>query len=323
MPQPPSRLVSPLDRPMVSVIIPNFNREVELQRAVASVIAQDYRPLEVVVVDDASTRPIRLDLDGEAATLVRWVRLERNGGGATARNAGIDAAHGELVAFLDSDDVWVPGKLSRQLAAYLGDGAPDNAVYYCQVVLDRGHEHLILPPRAMAADESVGDYLFPWRGNLLQTSTLLLRRDLAARVRFTDGLRIHQDIDFCLRLQHAGATFCFQEEALARWHADDRADRMSHRPKFLLSLDWLETVHALMPWETRRKFAAQLAAKAPAYVWRSPGTVLRTLLRCWQERYISTPYALRLLAQFVIPQAWGDGLARALKPSPQRQPADT
>ncbi|HMA13948.1 MAG: glycosyltransferase family 2 protein [Bacteroidota bacterium] len=309
--------------PLVSVVIPNFNREAELQRAVASVLAQDYRPLEIVVVDDASTRPIRLDLDPQDSKLVRWVRLERNGGGATARNAGIDAARGELVAFLDSDDVWVPGKLACQLAAYRADGAPADAVYYCQVVLDRGHEQLVLPQRAMAADESVGDYLFPWRGNLLQTSTLLMGRDLAARVRFTDGLRIHQDIDFCLRLQHAGASFRFQAEALARWHADDRADRMSHRPKFLLSLDWLETVHALMPWATRRKFAAQLAAKAPAYVWRSPGTVLRTLQRCWQERYISTPYALRLLAQFVVPQAWGDALARALKPAPRRRSADT
>lgn len=309
--------------PLVSVIIPNFNREAELQRAVESVLAQDYRPLEIVVVDDASTRPISLDLDAAAGQLVRWVRLERNSGGATARNAGIDAARGEVVAFLDSDDVWVPGKLARQLAAYRADGSPADAVYYCQVVLDRGHEQLVLPQRAMAPDESVGDYLFPWRGNLLQTSTLLMRRDLAARIRFTDGLRIHQDIDFCLRLQQVGASFRFQAEPLARWHADDRADRMSHRPKFLLSLDWLETAHALMPWATRRKFAAQLATKAPAYVWRSPGTVLRTLLRCWQERYISTPYALRLVAQFVVPQAWGERLARSLKPAPPRRSADT
>lgn len=307
--------------PLVSVVIPNYNRQAELQRAVDSVIAQDYRPLEVIVVDDASTEPISLDLHPERAGLVRWVRLEHNGGGATARNAGIDAARGELVAFLDSDDVWVPEKLSRQVAAWLADGAPADAVYYCQLVLDRGYEQLVLPPRAMAPDETVGDYLFPWRGNLLQTSTLLMHRDLAARVRFTDGLRIHQDIDFCLRLQLAGAAFRLLAEPLARWHADARADRMSHQPKFLLSLDWLDTVHALMPWGTRRKFAAQLASKAPAYIWRSPATVLQTLLRCWQERYISTPYALRLLAQTIIPPAWGDGLARALKPAAREEEA--
>ena len=307
--------------PLVSVVIPNFNRESALQRAVDSVLAQDYRPLEVVVVDDASTRPVRLELAAADRGLVRWVQLERNGGGATARNAGIDAARGELIAFLDSDDVWIPEKLSRQVAAYRDDGRPADAVYYSQVVLDRGHEQLTLPERAMAMDEGVGDYLFPWRGNLLHTSTLLLSRDLAARVRFTDGLRIHQDIDFCLRLQLAGARFRFLAAPLARWHADDRADRMSHRPKFLLSLDWLETTRAIMPWATRRKFAAQLAAKAPAYVWQTPGSVLHTLWRCWMEQYISTAYTLRLVSQFVVPQRWSDGLARALKPGPRHRTA--
>src|SRR3546814_6965264 len=140
-----------------------------------------------------------------------------------------------------------------------------------QLVLDRGHEELVLPPRAIAADEAVGDYLFPWRGNLLSTITLLMRRDLAARVRFTEGLLIHQDVDFCLRLQQAGARFRFQAEPLARWHAADRAARMSHRPKFLLSLDWMETTPGLLPLATRRKFSAHLAAKAPACVWRAPG----------------------------------------------------
>lgn len=307
--------------PLVSVVIPTFNRQAELERAVASVLAQDYAPLEVVVVDDASTQEVRLDLPPGDQARVRWVRLGRNDGGATARNAGIDAARGELVAFLDSDDLWISEKLARQVGLYLADGRPLDAVYYSQLVLDRGHEQLVLPERPMAMTESVGDYLFPWRGNLLHTSTLLLPRALAAQVRFTDGLRIHQDIDFCLRLQLAGARFRFQAQPLARWHADDRADRMSHRPRFLLSLDWLESTRELMPWGTRRKFAAQLAAKAPPYVWQTPGVVLRTLWRCWMERYISTAYAARLLTQFVVPQSWSDGLARALKPAPRQRTA--
>lgn len=305
--------------PLVSVVIPNFNRQAELQRAVDSVLAQDYGPLEVVVVDDASTREVKLELAPADRARVRWVRLARNGGGATARNAGIDAARGEVVAFLDSDDCWVPEKLSRQVALYIADGRPQDAVYYSQVVLDRGHEQLILPERPMALDESVGDYLFPWRGNLLHTSSLLLRRDTAARVRFTDGLRIHQDIDFCLRLQLAGVRFRFQAQPLARWHVDDRADRMSHRPKFLVSLDWLETVREIMPWATRRKLAAQLASKAPVHFWQTPGVVLRTLWWCWLERYISTAYAVRLLTQLVVPPRWSDSLARALKPEPRHR----
>ncbi|GAB4392700.1 MAG: hypothetical protein Tsb0032_09320 [Kiloniellaceae bacterium] len=300
--------------PLVSVVIPTYNRQAELQRAVDSVLAQDYPALEIVVVDDASTQPATLDLPAAARPLVRTIVLPRNGGGATARNAGVDAARGELVAFLDSDDVWTSDKLTRQVETYLADGRPDDVVYYSQVVLDRGHEHLTLPERPLAADESVGDYLFPWRGNLIHTSSLLMSRALAARVRFTDGLRIHQDVDFCLRLQRAGASFAFHPEPLSRWHADDRADRMSHRPKFLLSLDWLETTGDFLPFETRRKFAAQLASRAPAHFWCNPATVLRALWRCRSQGYISTIYALRLVTQFVVPQRWSDGLVRALRP---------
>lgn len=300
--------------PLVSVVIPNFNREAELQRAVDSVLAQDYTPLEVVVVDDASTRPVKLNLPPEKRELLRWVQLEVNGGGATARNAGIDAARGELVAFLDSDDVWTTDKLARQVAAYIADGRPREAVYYSQVVLDRGDEELVLPQRALAPGEGVGDYLFPWRGNLIHTSTLLMSRALAARVRFTDGLRIHQDVDFCLRLQRDGAGFRFLAVPLSRWHAEARADRMSHRPKFLLSLDWLAASGELMPWATRQKFAAQLASRMPAQVRHSPGTVARALWRCRSDGYISTAYMLRLISQIILPQRWSDGLARAVKP---------
>lgn len=308
-------------QPLVSVVIPTYNRQAELQRAVDSVLAQDYAELEIIVVDDASTRPAALDLPPAARPLLRWIALESNGGGGTARNAGIDAAEGEVIALLDSDDVWTSDKLTRQMASYLAEGRPRDAVYYSQVVLDRGHQHLTLPERPLAEGEGVGDYLFPWRGNLIHTSTLLMARELAAAVRFRDGLRIHQDVDFCLRLQRAGARFRFHPEPLSRWHAEDRADRMSHRPKFLLSLDWLETADDLLPFATRRKFAAQLASKAPPYFWRTPGTVLGALWRCWRRGYISTAYALRLVTQFVVPQRWSDGVARALKPR-HLQPAE-
>ncbi|CAN0454340.1 unnamed protein product, partial [Ectocarpus fasciculatus] len=129
----------------------------------------------------------------------------------------------------------------------------------------------------------------------------------------------HQDVDFCLRLQQAGATFCFHPEPLSRWHAEDRRDRMSHRPKFLLSLDWLETAEDLMSFTSRQKFATQLASRMPGYIWTSPGVVMRGIWRCRREGYISTRYALRLLTQFVIPPRWSNGLARALKPARQAE----
>ncbi len=106
-------MAAPLRRPAVSVVIPAFNAESSIDSALDSVFAQSYPDIEVVVVDDGST-------DGTGARLNRWrerVRVIRqaNGGPGRARNAGILATSGALVAFLDADDTWLPGKLEAQV----------------------------------------------------------------------------------------------------------------------------------------------------------------------------------------------------------------
>jgi len=101
--------------PRVSVIIPTFNRAAAVKEAVASVLAQTCRDFELLVVDDGST-------DGTPAALARFggeirvLRSTRRQGVSAARNAGVAAAQGEWLAFLDSDDLWLPEKLERQMA---------------------------------------------------------------------------------------------------------------------------------------------------------------------------------------------------------------
>ena len=101
--------------PLVSVIIPTYNRAALVQDAVASVLAQTYRDFELLVVDDGST-------DGTLEALaagggeIQVLRSPRRQGVSAARNLGITAARGEWLAFLDSDDLWLPEKLARQMA---------------------------------------------------------------------------------------------------------------------------------------------------------------------------------------------------------------
>jgi len=100
-------------KPMVSVVIPTYNRAWCLAEAVDSVLAQEFRDFELIVVDDGSAddTPLLLESYGDAIRVLR----RGNRGVSAARNAGIAAARGGLIAFLDSDDLWLAGKLSRQV----------------------------------------------------------------------------------------------------------------------------------------------------------------------------------------------------------------
>ena len=112
----------------MSVVIPTYNRAQMVPRAVRSVLAQDYPDLEVIVVDDGSTDDTA-DVIDDFAT-VRYIRLGQNRGGAAARNAGVEAGRGEFVAFLDSDDEWLPTKTSRQVQLMLK--SPSTGAVYCR-----------------------------------------------------------------------------------------------------------------------------------------------------------------------------------------------
>lgn len=111
---------------LISCIIPVYNGERYLDETLDSVFAQTYSPLEVIVVDDGST-------DGTPAVIERraedinYIRQE-NAGPATARNTGIAAAAAEYLAFIDADDLWLPDKLSRQMALFDANPALDVCV---------------------------------------------------------------------------------------------------------------------------------------------------------------------------------------------------
>ena len=115
--------------PLVSVLMPVYNRERYLAEAIESMLAESYRPLEIVVVDDGST-------DGSAAVATRYAEVryafQPHQGIASARNHSLSLAKGEYLAFLDSDDLWEAGALARQMEAFRSD--PDLAMVFGHVI---------------------------------------------------------------------------------------------------------------------------------------------------------------------------------------------
>src|SRR5689334_17679721 len=117
--------------PLVSVVIPAFNRAFILPEALDSVLAQTWKDFEILVVDDGSTDDSETALRPYVERFgVRFLR-QANQGPAAARNRGIEAARGKYVAFLDSDDLWLPIKLSAQIPRM--EAHPDVVMSYGNV----------------------------------------------------------------------------------------------------------------------------------------------------------------------------------------------
>jgi glycosyltransferase involved in cell wall biosynthesis len=206
----PLRIAHPLKTPSthpyptVSVVVPAYNRAATIERAVRSVLDQDYPVTDVVVVDDASTDDTANVVESIHDPRVRLIRHTTNRNGAAARNTGIDAATGELLAFVDSDDAWRQGKLKAQIAAFQEEQADavDVVLHGKSVVISP--DRIIETPRfAPRANESLADY-FLVRGGNFALGSLLLRTSTARAVRFDERMYSFQELDFGIRLQRAG-----------------------------------------------------------------------------------------------------------------------
>ncbi len=202
--------------PRVSIILPVFNRAATVGRAIASVLAQSASDWELVVVDDASKDDLAGTMAGFSDPRLRVLRHERNRGAAAARNSGIGAARGPLIAFLDSDDEWLPPKLERQVAAIERAG-PSMGALCTAFRLQRVRSGYIedrYPRRAGGWALQLLDGCFVSPG-----STMLARRECFETVGVLDeSLRRFEDWDWLLRLVERYEFDCLPE-VLAIIHA--------------------------------------------------------------------------------------------------------
>ncbi|EQA97384.1 glycosyltransferase family 2 protein [Sphingobium baderi] len=243
--------------PFFSVVIPLYNRAAQVGETIRSVLSQDWTDYEIVVVDDGSRDDPQPVIEAIGDPRIRYIRQDNAGGGA-ARNAGIIAAEGRYIAFLDSDDLFLPGKLSTMAKAL--DGDDGLTVLYSRMKVDRGVDrYWIRPDRGIREDEDVGEYLF-CANQFMQTSTMVVSTPLAQDVLFDPALKKGQDLDFCVRLQGAGARFHMIEQPLTIWLDATEAGRTSYVKGYETSLDWLERCGHMLTGRARRGYRATVLA---------------------------------------------------------------
>lgn len=198
--------------PLVSIIIPTLNRGKYLRQCIESVLSQDYPNLEVIVVDNGSTDDTSkiLDFFGDR---IRRLKEERRRAGA-ARNKGLRAARGELVALLDSDDYYLPGKVSRSVRKLLEDESI-SMVYTDYLIVDfeaRFMETIRMEdPRP---EESARTFLTVF----IPPSTVTMRKEcLEESGYFDETLKGSENRDMWLRMLKAGCRFSRIPEPLAAY----------------------------------------------------------------------------------------------------------
>ena len=184
---------------LISVIIPTFNRAVLLERAIASVLSQSRSCAELIIVDDGSTdeTPQVVRRMSAGASLPVRLLLQDNRGAAAARNNGINAARGEMLAFLDSDDWWQPGKLMQQAAAMAAH--PEILISHTREIWFR---HGVRVNQKKKHDPPGGDIFSASLGMcVVGMSTVMARREMFARYGFFDEtLPCCEDYDLWLRV---------------------------------------------------------------------------------------------------------------------------
>ena len=127
----------------VSVIIPTYNREKLVSRSIQSVLDQTYQDYEIIVVDDASIDNTEKVVKSFNDVRIRFLRSNLNKGGSAARNMGIIAANGEYIAFLDSDDEWLPEKLEKQISILKNLKSLEWGGIYCGHILISNNRKMV------------------------------------------------------------------------------------------------------------------------------------------------------------------------------------
>lgn len=189
--------------PRASVVVPVFNQARFLPAALDSALAQTYRDREIIVVDDGSTD----DTPGVAqryGDAVRYVR-QANRGLAGARNAGIGLARGEVVALLDSDDVWLPGFLEHMIG--VADAQPQASVYFGAWRYIDADGNLLPEPPHVHVVPPADIYRALLRANFIVPSTVVMRRAaVVAAGLFDERFRRLEDWELWVRLLRQGHT---------------------------------------------------------------------------------------------------------------------
>lgn len=178
----------------VSVVIPVYNREFELKRAILSVLNQTMQDFEIIVVDDFSTIDLKTIVDSFNDKRISFFKLNKKGNANVCRNYAIKEAKGQYIAMLDSDDEWLPLHLEKKIK-YIEETGADGV--FGSYLVDDGKKQKYILSRPIRENELMVNYLLS--DGAAATPTHFYKSECAKNILWDEKLFRHQDYDYTVR----------------------------------------------------------------------------------------------------------------------------
>jgi glycosyltransferase involved in cell wall biosynthesis len=221
----------------ISVVIPYYNNKSTICKTLDSLIAQSVDLYEVIIVDDCSIDKNEAQVaiaPFEKKLPIVLLKNNENKNGAFSRNRGINYSSGDIVAFLDADDSWLPIKAQRILDYTKMYGV--NTIFFSKVKVETNGVVSSSRPTHFNSNIHMSEYLFLEDG-FIQTSSIFCGSNLAKQILFKEEFNRHQDYDFVLRAGNLGIDFKFINEELIIYRGDVKTN-LSKGEAYMYSKTW-------------------------------------------------------------------------------------
>jgi len=250
------------DYPLVSVVIPTYNRPKKVERALSSVRNQSYSRIEAIVVDDYSSQPVQdvlAPVTSDWELSIKIIRHTENKGGSAARNTGIDAATGEYIAFLDDDDEWKETKIERQIEVF-GDSTEDTGLVYTGVEQRDQNGRINSVSKAQISGSVQRDILYD---DFIGTfSSVMIQREVTEQVGTLDErFPSWQDWEFYIRIGQSYNVQAIQDPLVIRHNEGEQISGNFEQKKNLTLPLLIKKYRPLVDeygWKFKRKWLGNL-----------------------------------------------------------------
>jgi teichuronic acid biosynthesis glycosyltransferase TuaG len=220
--------------PQVSIITPAFNAAATIAATIRSVQEQDFHDWELIVIDDNSDDGMGSIVEHFATedARIRLIRRAENGGPAKSRNQGLTAAQGQMIAFLDADDIWLFDKLSKQIAFMQENNAAISYTAYRRFKTGGRPKHLIRGPARVTFDTLL-------RRTPIGMLTAMIDRNKTGDFRFLENVEGYEDLALWIQMTKAGHDIVFLNADLARY----RISPGGQSSKWIRSAWWTYSIY--------------------------------------------------------------------------------